>query len=94
MPFVLSTKKINAVVLGEWAEYFELERTPDNLGFFGYKRHLGAYCEVISYSKLVSDAEKRNQAVFEKLGLPKRMTNTYRKTTEQSNPPYVDPNGR
>lgn len=60
--------------LKRWAENFELETTPDGLGFFGYKRHLRAYCEVISYSKLISDAEKRNQAFFEKLGLPKRMT--------------------
>lgn len=59
--------------LREWAQLFELQETPDGLGFFGYKRHYGAYVEVISYSKLVSQAEKRNQAFFEKLGLPKRI---------------------
>jgi hypothetical protein len=56
--------------LAKWAEYFELEKTPDGLGYFGYKRHLMSYWEVISYSKLVSDAEKRNRAFFAKLGLP------------------------
>ena len=59
--------------LTEWAHHFELQATPDGLGFFGYKRYYGAYCEVISYSKLASDAEKRNQAFFEKLRLPKRV---------------------
>jgi len=59
--------------LKDWARLSELEVTPDGLGFFGYKRNYGAYFEVISYSKLVSDAEKRNQAFFEKLGLPKRI---------------------
>jgi len=57
--------------LSRWAEDFELQTTPDGLGFFGYKRNLGAYCEVISYSKLVSDAEKRHAAFFERLGLPR-----------------------
>jgi len=59
--------------LERWAENFELQKTPDGLGFFGYKRALRAYCEAISYPKLVSDAEKRNRAFFEKLGLPKRL---------------------
>ena len=53
------------------AQHFELEKTPDGLGFFGYKRALRAYFEVISYSKLLSDSEKRNQAFFQKLGLPR-----------------------
>jgi hypothetical protein len=75
-----------------WAENFELEMTPDGVGFFGYKRALKAYCEVISYSKLLSDAEKRNQAFFEKLGLPKRI-NAYSKTAEQLNPTDGTPDG-
>lgn len=57
--------------LKDWAYMFELQDTPDMLGFFGYKRHFNAYYEVISYSKLAADAEKRNHAFFEKLGLPK-----------------------
>jgi len=55
--------------LKDWARYFELSETPDALGFFGYKKNFNAYCEVISYSKLVSDAEKRSKAFFVKLGL-------------------------
>lgn len=59
--------------LEHWAQNFELEWTPDRLGFFGYKKPFGAYCEVISYAKLVSDAQKRNQAFFEKLGLARSL---------------------
>jgi len=36
-------------------------RTPDNLGYYGYNETLNAYYEVISYAKLLSDAQKRNQ---------------------------------
>lgn len=57
--------------LREWARHFELEDTPDGLGFFGYKRSFNAYFEVISYSKLVADAEKRNSVFFQKLALPR-----------------------
>jgi len=53
-----------------WARYFDLQHTPDEMGFFGYKRSYNAYFEVISYSKLVSDAEKGNKVFFQKLGLP------------------------
>lgn len=55
--------------LKEWARLFELQDTPDSLGFFGYKRFYNAYFEVISYSKLVADAERRNKVFFQKLGL-------------------------
>ena len=71
--------------LVRWAENFELQGTPDGLGFFGYKRNFNAYCEVISYSKLVSDAEKRNKAFFDKLGLPKLVTSSHKGITKQSN---------
>ena len=40
------------------------------MGFFGYKQHYRAYFEVVSYTKLVSDARKRNAAFFNTLGLP------------------------
>ena len=49
---------------------FELQETPDGQGFFGYKRQYNAYHEVISYTKVVRDARKRNLAFFHKLGLP------------------------
>lgn len=60
--------------LEQWAKDFELEKTPDGQGFFGYKRHYNAYIEVISYTKMVTDAKKRNAVLFDKLGLPSRVT--------------------
>lgn len=45
-------------------------RTPDNLGYYGFNQTLNAYFEVISYRKLLSDAQKRNRILFEKLNLP------------------------
>ncbi|SKA65406.1 hypothetical protein SAMN02745111_01091 [Eubacterium uniforme] len=48
-----------------------LIRTPDGEGFFGYNSSRGAYIEVISYNKLVKDAKKRNEVLFEKLFNPK-----------------------
>lgn len=39
----------------------------DNLGYTGNNRARNAYVEVISYSKLLSDAKKRNQIFFDKL---------------------------
>jgi hypothetical protein len=48
----------------------ELEKTPDGQGFFGYKKHYRAYFEVISYTKLCTDAKQRNRVFFDKLGLP------------------------
>jgi hypothetical protein len=45
-------------------------RTPDNLGYYGYNENLNAYYEVISYTKLLADAKKRNRILFDKLNLP------------------------
>jgi hypothetical protein len=44
--------------------------TPDNLGYYGYNPNLNAYYEVLSYTKLLNDAKKRNRILFEKLNLP------------------------
>jgi hypothetical protein len=53
------------------AQIFGLSLTPDGLGFSGYNRELGVYVEIIAFDKLVGDAERRNAAHFEQLGLPK-----------------------
>lgn len=45
-------------------------RTPDNLGYYAYNPTLNAYYEVISYSKLLADAKRRNRVLFERLNLP------------------------
>ena len=46
-------------------------RTPDAMGYYGYQQERNAYYEVISYPKLLSDAKKRNQILFDKLFEPK-----------------------
>lgn len=55
----------------EDAENAGYNRTPDGEGFFGYNPVKGAYVEIISYEKLVRDAKKRNQVLFDKMFRPK-----------------------
>lgn len=45
--------------------------TPDGLAFYGYNRNYKIYYEVIDYSKIVSDAKKRNRIFFERLKIDK-----------------------
>ena len=45
--------------------------TADNLGFTGFNQYRHSYIEVISYNKLLCDAKKRNEILFEKLFSPK-----------------------
>lgn len=44
--------------------------TPDQLGYYGYNPNLSTYIEIISYTKLLRDAKKRNRILFDKLHLP------------------------
>ncbi len=53
------------------AENAGLMKTPDGEGFFGFNSARGAYIEVISYRKLLKDAKRRNQVLFDKLFRPK-----------------------
>jgi len=56
--------------LREYAENASLVTAPDGHGYFGFNPQHTAYVEVISYDKAIADARKRNQVLFEKLGLP------------------------
>lgn len=47
----------------------QLVRGPDNQGYFGYHTGYKMYVQVISYEKLVADADMRNKIFFRKLGL-------------------------
>ena len=49
------------------AEDYNLLKTHDGLGYFGYNKNLDTYIELISYDKLLIDAKKRNKVLFEKL---------------------------
>lgn len=48
---------------------YQLTRTPDSQGYFGYHKEYGAYIEVISFDKLLDDAKRRNKILFDKMGL-------------------------
>ena len=52
-----------------WARHYGLRVTPDGQGFFGINVDANAYIEVISFTKLLNDARKRNSTLFEKLKL-------------------------
>lgn len=47
-----------------------MRETPDGRGMFGFFPDHRAYIEVISYDKMLDDAQKRNRILFEKLQLP------------------------
>lgn len=69
------TKKIQ-----EYAEISNLNKTPDNEGYFGYitVKNVNAYIEIISYDKLIEDAKKRNKILFKKLFNPQIEEEVYK----------------
>lgn len=60
-----TTKEVEII-----AENKGMWRTPDNLGYYFYNSTLSAYVEIISYTKLLQDAKRRNRILFDKLNLP------------------------
>lgn len=46
---------------------YDLTMNPDNQGYFGFHKSHKIYFEVISFDKLVKDAEQRNRVFFKKL---------------------------
>lgn len=73
IPFFCYVISDKTPTLEQQAYDFELTKTADGQGFFGYKRQYNAYFELISYTKMVADAKKSNVAFFDKLGLPTRI---------------------
>ena len=59
--------------LTKQAKYLDLSEMPDGQGFFGFRKQFNAYVEILSYSKVLSDAKMRNAAFFRTLGLPDRV---------------------
>ncbi|OJU64266.1 MAG: hypothetical protein BGO01_19295 [Armatimonadetes bacterium 55-13] len=51
------------------AENASLQKTPDGLGYFGFNVKLNLYVEVLSYTKILRDAKKRNRVLFDKLNI-------------------------
>jgi hypothetical protein len=56
----------------QFARDSDFTETPDREGYFCYHRGRGAYVEIISYSKMLRDAEARNRILFSRLGLSSR----------------------
>ena len=50
-------------------DFYDFTRTPDNMGYYRYNEKLNAYIEILSYDKIVNDANKRNKILFDKLGI-------------------------
>ncbi|WP_195421549.1 ATP-binding protein [Faecalicatena contorta] len=50
-------------------DFLDFVETPDKMGLYKYHEKKRAYIEVLSYDKIISDAEKRNKVLFEKLGI-------------------------
>jgi hypothetical protein len=57
--------------LARQAKFASLALTPDGLGYFGFNPQLGVLVEIMSFDKLVSDAERRNAAHFDQLNFPR-----------------------
>lgn len=59
--------------LTEKSRNFLLQRDftemPGGQGFYNYQRHLGIFCEVLDYGKVLRDAKRRNRVLFERLNL-------------------------
>lgn len=53
----------------DFCREYDLTLSPDNQGYFGFHRSHKIYFEVVSFDKLVKDAEQRNRVFFKKLHL-------------------------
>ncbi|MEY4768426.1 MAG: hypothetical protein RL637_1065, partial [Pseudomonadota bacterium] len=54
----------------EWLEEEKnFKRMPDGLGWFYFQENINLYIEVLSWDKVLRDAEMRNKIFFRKLGL-------------------------
>jgi hypothetical protein len=51
--------------------HHKMQPTPDGEGLVGFWGDMRATIEVLTFDKMVADAQKRNQAFFQQLRLPK-----------------------
>lgn len=59
------TKKVETWL----AEEKDFTQMPDGLGWFHWRRNINLYIEVLSWDKLLKDANMRNKIFFQKLGI-------------------------
>lgn len=50
-------------------DFYDFSETPDKLGYYKYNDKMNAYIEILSYDKIINDAQKRNRILFDKLGI-------------------------
>lgn len=55
--------------LMKYTKRYGFHETLDKLGLYWYNDNARAYMEIISFDKLINDAEKRNRVLFDKLGI-------------------------
>jgi hypothetical protein len=67
MPFYCYIVADLTAKMRSFAEDASFTQTPDRQGYFGFNTNFGVYVEIISYTKLVQDAKKRNRILFDKL---------------------------
>lgn len=53
----------------EFADKHQLTQSPDKEGYFGFHRGYNMYLEIVSFKKLLKDAQLRNKIFFKKLHL-------------------------
>lgn len=47
----------------------DFKETPDKMGLYKYHEKSHSYIEILSFDKILNDAEKRNRILFDKLGV-------------------------
>lgn len=50
-------------------DFYDFSQTPDKMGYYKYNDKMNAYIEILSYDKIINDAQKRNKILFDKLGI-------------------------
>lgn len=55
--------------LEQMIDFYNFSQTPDKMGYYTYNDKMNAYIEILSYDKIINDAQKRNKILFDKLGI-------------------------
>ena len=55
--------------LKKFIEEKDFKKTLDNQGYYNFNSSYNAYFEILSYDKILKDAQKRNRVLFDKLGI-------------------------
>ena len=50
-------------------DFHDFSQTPDKMEYYKYNDKMNAYIEILSYDKIINDAQKRNKILFDKLGI-------------------------